>query len=118
MSFSADLKRYRQKYQKRTRDVFHRVVDLLYESVVNGSGLTGAPGQPRDTGALALSWTVVYESPTRAVISSNSEYAIVIEDNPRGVTFQNHGPHSVKLSRAAFAAIVEEATRDVLGAAT
>jgi hypothetical protein len=49
-----------------------------------------------DTGALRNSWQLQFESPTAALISTNVEYAPIIEDNVRGVTFKNHGPHSVR----------------------
>lgn len=61
-------------------DVFRGVVVAAHESIVNGSPITGAPGQPVDTGALRASWQVAFDTPTSATISTNLEYAPVIEE--------------------------------------
>jgi hypothetical protein len=48
------------EFEAKTKTVFTAVVAELYRSVVFGSELTGAPGQPVDTGYLRASWLVSF----------------------------------------------------------
>lgn len=113
MTFSGDLARFTSKTERRTQDVFATLVVLAHESIQTGSSITGAPGQPVDTGTLRNSWGIEFESATRALIATPVEYADAIEDNVRGVTFRNHGPHSRKLTIASGGLLAEEANRRV-----
>jgi hypothetical protein len=56
---------------------------------------------------LRASWNLTFESPTVALIATNLNYAPYVEDNVRNVQFRNHGPHSVKMTRAAIQKIVD-----------
>lgn len=116
MNWSPALQTFARKYEKRQRDIFHRVVQLVFESIVEGSTTTGAPGQPVDTGNLRGSWTIRYLSPTVAQISTGVGYAIHIENRVNGMTLRSSvgGFFSVALTRAGFQKIVEQATREVL----
>lgn len=58
MSFADDVKRFSLKMESRSRDVFLGCVQDVHEGIVVGSPLTGAPGQPVDTGYLRSSWQV------------------------------------------------------------
>jgi hypothetical protein len=69
-------------------DVFVGCVQEAQRSVVEGSALTGAPGQPVQTGFLKGSWQVVYDSPNQATIGTNVAYAESIED---GVSYAHGG---------------------------
>jgi hypothetical protein len=113
MSFSGDLTRFVSKTERRTQDVFTTFVVLAHESIQTGSPITGAPGQPVDTGNLRNSWGIEFETPTQALISSPVEYAPFVEDNVRGVTFRVGGPHSQKLTIAGATPLLEEANRRV-----
>ncbi len=115
MSFASDLKSFSVKVEARNRDIFVRTVEETTKSIVEGSAITGAPGQPVDTGNLKTSWQTNFDSPTQATIATNVDYAPHVEDNVRGVTFKNHGPHSVKMTIASFDKIVEHVTREVVG---
>lgn len=115
MSFSDDLKRFEEKVTVRSREVFVNVAAHAHESIVNGSGVTGAPGQPVDTGNLRNSWVLSFPDPATAEINSNCEYAEAVENNVRGVTFKNHGPHSVRLTVLGLGRIVEHETKKVVG---
>lgn len=105
--FSASIHNFVTKVQVANQRVFLGVATEALRSIVEGSELTGAPGQPVDTGNLRASWQLTFPSPTSAQISTNVEYAPIIEDNLRGAKFRNHGPNSVKLTRAGLPRIVE-----------
>ncbi len=113
MTFSDDLKSFSVKLQTRNREVFVGCVEEVTRSIVEGSEITAAPGQPVDTGNLRASWHTAYESPSQATVSTNVEYAPYVEENVRGVTFKNHGPHSVALTVAGFGRIVDTVTKRV-----
>ena len=130
MSFADDIKRFGAKVDKRAKALHDGVSDLAFSSIVEGSPVTGAPGQPVDTGFLKGSWQPIIEGPLTRLIVTNVAYAPVVEDNtrtaydPRGVQrppreefakggTNRKGPstvggnHSVKLTRAAWGRIVE-----------
>lgn len=153
--FTDALVRFSEKCEARTLAVHAGTVQEVYRSVVHGSELTSAPGQPVATGDLRDSWTIKHEGPLVSVISSNSPYARAIEHNWRrvgrvqlkafrkklrqaslaaglakplratkarvevfrrslgGLGFRNHGPHSVKLTKAGFKRIVEYVANQV-----
>jgi hypothetical protein len=117
MSFGLDVKRFGAKVEQRIRDVADRSTQLAYESIVQGSPITGAPGQPVDTGNLKASWQIV-EGPLRNEITTNVVYAPQIEDGSRAgralvLRSQVGGFHSVMLTRVSWGRIVEQATKEV-----
>jgi hypothetical protein len=61
------------------------VATHVHRSIVEGSEVTGAPGQPVDTGALRTSWQLSFPSPGRALISTNLVYAPIIESGIRPI---------------------------------
>jgi hypothetical protein len=95
------------RIKKQTAEIFAGTVAHAFQSIVEGSPITGAPGQPVDTGNLRASWQTTFESPTVALISTNVEYAPYVEDNVNNVTFKNHGPHSIKLTVAGLQQVVD-----------
>ena len=109
MSFADDLARFATKTQGKSNALFTNVASGVKESIVNGSAVTGAPGQPVDTGTLKASWQLTFESKNAALVSTNVAYAPVIEDNIRGATLRSEvgGFHSVKLTVGGFDRIVE-----------
>jgi hypothetical protein len=117
MSWNPPLTKFSKEYNRRIMAIFHRTVQLVYESVVLGSPVTGAPGQPVDTGALRASWAIRWLSPTQAQISTGIDYAIHVELNERNVTFRVGGAHSLSKTRANFDKLYEQATREVLAGA-
>ena len=107
--------------QERVHDAFIASTEEVQRSVIEGSEVTGAPGQPVDTGALARSWQPEFVNPALWRITATGVdpqtgekvgYAEHVEDNVRGVTFRNHGPHSVRLTRAGWDRIVEKVARE------
>ena len=119
MSFTDDINTFTVKVQTQTREVFANVASHAYESVVNGSPVTGAPGQPIDTGALRASWQLTFDSPTDASIITNMVYAPAIEDGvgshgPLTLRSQVGGFHSVALTIVGLPAIVAAETAKVV----
>ena len=52
-------------------------------SIVEGSALTGSPGQPVDTGALKASWQTEFPDANTAIISTSLVYAPMNETGVR-----------------------------------
>jgi hypothetical protein len=111
MSFSGDVQAFTRKVNGRSRDVFLGVADACMESIVEGSPITGAPGQPVDTGNLKTSWQERIEG-DKAFITTNVAYAPQIEDGTRAgraltLRSQVGGFHSVRLTIAGFTRVVD-----------
>lgn len=115
MTFSSDLEKFTAKVRANSQKIFVNTTSHAFESIVNGSPVTGAPGQPVDTGNLRNSWQLTFPAQTEALIATNVDYAVHVEENIRGVTFKNHGPHSVRLTALGMNRIVEAETRKAVG---
>jgi len=76
--FADDLKLFADKVHRRGRQVFVGSVVAVHESVVEGSPLTGAPGQPVDTGFLKSSWIQAFPGEWLGEVSTNVSYAPVV----------------------------------------
>jgi hypothetical protein len=116
MAFSADMGRFIEKVRQRGNALYLNCVSHVETSIKAGSPVTGAPGQPVQTGALLNSWQTTFNGPV-AEVSTNLEYAEPIEINERGATLRSEvgGFHSVALTRAGWPSIVEAEAR-ALGA--
>lgn len=80
MTFAADLQRFQVLVAKRSTELMLNLVPALHKSITEGSSVTGAPGQPVDTGALRASWQYEFSpTMTTATIGTNLGYAPVIE---------------------------------------
>lgn len=117
MGFGDDVVRWTEKVEAKSREVFVNTVLAAHESIVQGSPVTGAPGQPVDTGLLKGSWQVDIEGEV-GTISTNVAYAPVIEDGigphgPLTLRSQVGGFHSVALTHAGFQRIVDDQVRKV-----
>lgn len=120
MSFAGDIGAWRQKVDRRMRDVFVASTVEVEQSVKEGSAVTGAPGQPVQTGHLKNSYTPAFEGPLTWAVTTNVEYAEPIEEGvgPHGpLTLRSEvgGFHSLKLTRAGWPRIVDHAVRQVVG---
>jgi hypothetical protein len=98
-----------------------RSTEEVQRSVVLGSAITGAPGQPVDTGNLKASWIGEFESATAWALTTKTEYAPFIENGenaygPFTLRSEVGGFHSVKLTRAGWGRIVDAANTAVGGA--
>jgi hypothetical protein len=103
----------------------------VLRSVRDGSEITGAPGQPIETGRLKRSWHEVRESDFERQVITKIWYAPAIEDGqqraytlksgkavtPRPIVFKSSsgGAHSVALTHASWDKIVEAARERVVG---
>lgn len=118
MSFASDVAAFGEKALAREQRVFAGAVPAVKGSIVEGSPVTGAPGQPRVTGEMADSWQVVPESPTATLIVTAHPGAPAIEHGVRaGDPLDYHhggGPHSVALTRAGWVPLVADVVRQVV----
>lgn len=121
MSFESDIETWLQKTEQRERDLFVNTASAIKFSITDGSPVTGAPGQPVDTGALKNSWILEFVTPWVAMISTNIGYAPGIENGlgslgqPIQLRSAVGGFHSVALTRAGFRELVFHEAR-ALGA--
>jgi hypothetical protein len=115
--FGDDLTKFSVKTGRLTNDVFVGCTEEVHRSIVEGSEITGAPGQPVDTGALRASWTPQFLDKDTWQDTTNVEYAPIIEDTVRGATLRSAvgGFHSVRYTRVGFPKIVEVVIRRVRG---
>lgn len=120
MGFGDELLRFAAKADRTVTDVFVGSTLAAEESIKVGSPITGAPGQPVDTGNLRNSWQTEFDRPVmpeRAAISTTVEYAPAVEDGvgPEGPRTYGQsgvgGSHSVALTAAGWDKIVEHTAR-------
>ena len=120
--FDATFRQFTVEAERRARAVFVAGAELTLDSIVHGSSVTGAPGQPvaqggvPHAGKLRDSWTLTYPEATSAEIASDVPYAGDVEDNLFGAHFHSGGPHSVKLTAVSFDRLVDQAAVHVVGA--
>lgn len=114
--FGDQVRAFSVKVEKVTQEVFVNVCTATRDSIVEGSPVTGAPGQPVDTGALRESFALVFESPTEAVIRTNLDYAPSIED---GLSYAHGGtPMTLRSAVGGFHGVRQTVTNfDLLVAA-
>lgn len=114
--FGGTVREWTLKVQARNHDVFVNTVAATLESITEGSRVTGAPGQPVQSGRLKGSWGTQWTSETSAIIATNVIYAPFIEN---GVSWQGTpmtlrssvgGFHSVALTVMNFDRIVAAVT--------
>jgi hypothetical protein len=110
-SFAEQMRAFAQRTQVRATAAFDEIVDATAASIVEGSPVTGSPGQPVGVdggptdGELRDSWSIE-RGDQSARIASSAPYAADVEDNLAGARFHNHGPHSVKLTALGFGPLV------------
>jgi hypothetical protein len=117
-NFDEQIKRFNQKLDRRVLDTFTRSTEEVQTSIVDGSPVSGAPGQPKDTGALRSSWIPKRLEKFVWQTETPLKYAPAIEEGvswygPMTLRSEVGGFHSVKLTRAAWQKIVDHAAREV-----
>lgn len=122
MSFGKDLRSFTVKVEERLKDTLVESTVLIHESIVEGSAITGAPGQPVDTGALKGSWQVTFPDELTGRVATGIAYAPGVEDGvgPHGpITLRSKvgGFHSAKLTVASWDKVLEEAVKRARGEA-
>ena len=112
MTFSGDIDRHIANRKRRMKKVFVGVTEEVQRSVVEGSELTGAPGQPVQLGTLKGSWVGRFLDPTLWRLITKIVYAPVIEAGV-GITIRSAvgGTHSVAKTRTGFKRIVDAVGR-------
>jgi hypothetical protein len=129
MSFTDEVRVFALKVDAKSKDVITEAGVEVQRSLVEGSEITGAPGQPVDTGFLRSSFIPERISEFEWQTTTNVSYAPVIEYgireafDPRGEGRPYHlrgsgkslvgGSHSVALTRASWARIADVATARV-----
>ena len=126
----SELGQFAQEVARRSRDIVTVSHIEARRSLVEGSELTGAPGQPVDTGNLASSFIDERPGPLEARTTTNVEYAEAVEDGvqapyvnangtvvtPRPMVFKSAvgGAHSLALTRAGWQNIVDAVAQSVV----
>lgn len=124
MTFANGLQQFAAKVPVKQRAVFTSTATQMWASIKNGSALTGAPAMPKAprqfprAGALREGITITFPDQDTALIYTTSPYAHDVEDNVKGHSFADGGPHGWKLTEAAFQRIVETTARRIAGAHT
>lgn len=127
MSWEQDIDRYTVKLNEAVpKHLLPGVTSELYASIVDGSPLTGSPGQPVGQygpgyhpgevgGDLRTSWQIEFLSPDTARVITNSQHAKQNEDGiarpSQGTYIQRStvgGRHSVALTLASAQKIVDK----------
>lgn len=102
--------------------VFISTAAQIRASIRDGSALTGAPSMPvapsqfPRAGSLKESVTLSFPDANTAIIYTTSPYALDVEDNAKGHTFNEGGPHGWKLTAAAAPRIVVTTAERIAGA--
>lgn len=131
MSFTGDLKAFTGKVEQRNRAIFVGSVSSVAGSVVEGSPVTSAPGQPVDTGNLRNSWQTTFPGEWLGEVATNVEYAPAIEEGqqppyttasgtqvtPGPMTLRSAvgGFHSLKMTRAGWVPLMRSVVTEVVG---
>jgi hypothetical protein len=109
--FRGQLSAAMRSTQQRINDTVFIAVSEVRRSIVQGSTLTGAPGQPVDTNTLRKSWTQRRLSARLWEVSTPVPYSVYVEE---GGTTRGRmqlrsvvgGFHSVALTRTGWDRIV------------
>jgi len=134
--FGKRVKNWTLEIERGMNDLHVNASEKVRDSVVWGSDLTGAPGQPVDTGFLRNTWVAGFKfvQKLHARLSTNASYARIIEEDnpgaydpsgmdrppdkkttrPQGGRSEVGGAHSVKMTVAGWKNIVRAAKREVL----
>ena len=111
------IAKFQLKIDTRSKAIFANTAFKIRDSVKFGSPITGAPGQPVDTGNLRSSWQLTHPEPFLARLTTNVNYAPHIESGiGKGGQMVLHskegGFHSVKMTIAGFDRIVKRAVAE------
>jgi hypothetical protein len=108
MGFLDEIRAHNANVERKLALVQDGVDAEVFRSVVDGSEITGAPGQPIGfTGKMHDSWKKDDESPTETLIWTDDGGAPAVEGNWGNVHFKNHGPYSLAQTIAGFQHIVD-----------
>jgi len=127
-NWEAKIAEMNVKIPRRLNDIHINCTEQVLDGIKRGSPTTGAPGQPVDTGNLINSWDSKFIKRLLSRVSTNVEYAEIVEEG--GFTAASSrsggmsanwtqrskvgGPHSVKLTRSGWQRIVDKAVKEVV----
>lgn len=115
MSFAADMKREVARIKRIHVAVVEGVEAEAFRSIVEGSEITGAPGQPVASGDLKRSWKMEQETPNRVLIATDKFYAPWIEEGVNMTLRSTEGGfHSVALTTAGMQRIADHVAAQVV----
>jgi hypothetical protein len=106
MGFAEDLANFKAKTVQNMGLVREGVDAEMFTSIVDGSPVTGAPGQPVKTHRLHDSWKQEV-SETETVTSSDVPYARAVEENWGTLSTTRRTSQRCALTAAGFPRIVE-----------
>lgn len=121
-TFGDQLSQFAVSVPVKQRAVFTSTAAQMWGSIKNGSALTGAPAMPKApnqfprAGKLREDVTLSFPDEDTALIYTTSPYADDVENNAKGHSFVDGGPHGWKLTQAAFPRIVETTAVRIAGA--
>ena len=122
MGFLDEIKAHNARVQNELLPAhFDGLVEESFRSIVYGSEITGAPGQPvsqenvEEAGKLRDSWTEARLDANTALISTDVAYAPDVEDNLKGQHFHTGGPHGLKLTVAGAQPMADAVARKLAG---
>jgi hypothetical protein len=121
MSFTGSLQTFARRARSASESVFVSTAVEMPRSVKFGSELTGAPADAGRAERLPArrcapeSITLTFPDENTALIYTTKPYALDVEDNAKGHTFNTGGPHGWKLTQAAFPRIVESTAQRIAG---
>lgn len=115
-SFGNELRLFADRSERVTGAVIDLATDIAEDSILDGSAITGAPGQPVQEGDLYRSWKRRRKSRWERSFTSNLPYAWGIENaigpyGPLTLRSKVGGFHSLKQTVAAWPRIVAYAVR-------
>jgi hypothetical protein len=130
--WDAGLQRFTVKLDSLATDLLPAVAATAHESIVTGSPLTGAPGQPVGQygpgynegdvgGTLKASWQLLFPAPGVAEITTNlvyaphNEYGVTEDGRPYRQRSSVGGRHSVALTIAGMQRIVDYEAKRLMG---
>lgn len=106
MGWDEDIQRFEQRLEADAARLHDGLADDTLAGIVEGSSVTGAPGQPERTGNLKRSWGIARLSRWVTLVFSDSPYARKVEQASQ-TTRTGGGPHSIKLTRASWNNLVQ-----------
>jgi hypothetical protein len=123
MSFTGGLQQFARSVPTRADAVFVGTAVAMRDGIKFGSAVSRAPSMPvapgrfPRAGKLRADVTLTFPDPQTALLYTTSPYALDVEDNVKGHTFNEGGPHGWKLTVAAFPRQVELVAQRIAGAA-
>ncbi len=121
MTFASDLALFDAKIRTRQKRIFFGTANAMHRSIVFGSTVTGAPGQPVDQGDLKNSWFAEHIAEFLFATSTPIAYAPGIEAGRSQKTGRRlilrsstGGFHSVEITKDQFQKLVNSVVRKLV----